>query len=256
MGTIEPAQPAAAPQETSATQNAAPVLEVRDVTAGYGHAMILHGVSLKLRPRQIVSVVGPNGAGKSTLMKAVFGLVRVAEGTVTLEGSEVTNTPPERLVRRGMAYVPQINNVFPSLTVRENLEMGAYIRKDDFQARIEEMFGLFSDLRPSATRPAGQLSGGQRNMLAMARALMLDTRVLLLDEPTAGLAPRVTLSVWERISAIRDSGVAVLVVEQNARMALERSDYGYVLAAGQNRYEGSGSELLQSKEVGALYLGQ
>ncbi|MEO8970367.1 MAG: ABC transporter ATP-binding protein [Ktedonobacteraceae bacterium] len=233
-----------------------PILEVQGVEGGYGHAKILNGVSLKLGRGQIVSVVGPNGAGKSTLMKAIFGLIRVTSGRVYLEGTNISNVQPESLVKLGMAYVPQINNVFPSLSVLENLEMGAYIRRDNYRTRIEEMFTLFPDLRDSRQRPAGQLSGGQRNMLAMARALMLDTRVLLLDEPTAGLAPMVTLSVWERIESIRDTGVAVLVVEQNTRMALERSNYGYILVTGRNRYEGPGSELLASKEVSNLYLGQ
>ena len=236
--------------------SSSPILEVQGVEGGYGHAKILNGVSIKLEKGQIVSVVGPNGAGKSTLMKAIFGLIRVTEGRVFLEGKNITNVQPETLVGLGMAYVPQINNVFPSLSVVENLEMGAYTRRDNYRTRIEEMFTLFPDLRDSRQRPAGQLSGGQRNMLAMARALMLDTRVLLLDEPTAGLAPKVTLSVWERIQSIRDSGVAVLVVEQNTRMALERSNYGYILVTGHNRYEGPGSDLLASKEVANLYLGQ
>jgi len=232
------------------------ILEVQEVEGGYGHAKILNSVSLKLKLGQLVSVVGPNGAGKSTLMKAIFGLIRVTSGRVLFNGKNVTNTPPETLVKLGMAYVPQNNNVFPSLSVLENLEMGAYIRKDNYRTRIEELLTLFPDLRDSRSRPAGQLSGGQRNMLAMARALMLDTHVLLLDEPTAGLAPKVTLSVWDRILSIRDSGVAVLVVEQNTRMALERSDYGYILVTGRNRFEGSGSELIASKEVANLYLGQ
>ncbi len=232
------------------------ILEVQGVEGGYGHAKILNSVSLKLKMGQLVSVVGPNGAGKSTLMKAIFGLIRVTGGRVLLDGQNITNVLPEELVKLGMAYVPQNNNVFPSLSVLENLEMGAYIRRDNFRKRIEELFALFPDLRDRPHRPAGQLSGGQRNMLAMARALMLDTHVLLLDEPTAGLAPMVTLSVWERIQSIRDSGVAVLVVEQNTRMALERSDYGYVLVTGRNRFEGPGSELLESKEVANLYLGQ
>jgi len=247
------------PEKSAAETNGpppAPMLEVQGVEGGYGHAKILNGVSLKLEQGQIVSVVGPNGAGKSTLMKAIFGLVRVTTGRVFLEGKNITNIQPESLVKLGMAYVPQINNVFPSLSVQENLEMGAYIRRDNYRTRIEEIFTLFPDLRDSRQRPAGQLSGGQRNMLAMARALMLDTRVLLLDEPTAGLAPMVTLSVWERIESIRDTGVAVLVVEQNTRMALERSNYGYILVTGHNRYEGPGSELLTSKEVSNLYLGQ
>ncbi|HVB73974.1 MAG TPA: ABC transporter ATP-binding protein [Ktedonobacteraceae bacterium] len=254
MATHNPEQSAGGTINTSDVT--APVLEVQGVEGGYGHAKILNGVSIKLEEGQIVSVVGPNGAGKSTLMKAIFGLVRVTSGRVFLEGKTITNMQPEALVKLGMAYVPQINNVFPSLSVVENLEMGAYIRKDNYRGRIDEMFTLFPDLRDSRQRPAGQLSGGQRNMLAMARALMLDTRALLLDEPTAGLAPKVTLSVWERILSIRDSGVAVLVVEQNTRMALERSDYGYILVTGHNRFEGLGSELIESKEVANLYLGQ
>ncbi len=232
-----------------------PLLEVRNVTGGYSHAQILNGVSFKVESGQIVSIVGPNGAGKSTLMKAIFGLVRVTGGQVILEGKTITNVPPETLVKRGMGYVPQVKNVFPSLSVSENLEMGAYIRKDNYQARREEIFHLFPDLRENERKPAGLLSGGQRNMLAMARALMLNTRVLLLDEPTAGLAPRVMLAVWERIQSIRDSGVAVLIVEQNTRMALERSTYGYVLVTGCNRFEGPGPELLAKKEVAQLYLG-
>ena len=235
--------------------SSAPLLEVHDVTGGYGHAQILNGISFKVEPGQIVSIVGPNGAGKSTLMKAIFGLVRVTGGQVILEGKTITNVPPETLVRRGMGYVPQVKNIFPSLSVNENLEMGAYIRKDNYQSRREEIFSLFPDLRESQRKPAGLLSGGQRNMLAMARALMLNTRVLLLDEPTAGLAPRMTLAVWERIQSIRDSGVAILIVEQNTRMALERSTYGYVLVTGRNRFEGPGLELLARKEVAQLYLG-
>jgi branched-chain amino acid transport system ATP-binding protein len=232
-----------------------PVLQVQAVTGGYGHAQILNGITVTLEAGQIVAIVGPNGAGKSTLLKAIFGLVRVSVGQVLLEGKTITNAPPESLVKRGMAYVPQSNNIFPSLSVLENLEMGAFIRKDNYRPRMEELFRLFPDLRESRHKPAGLLSGGQRNMLAMARALMLDTCVILLDEPTAGLAPRVMLAVWDRIQSIRDSGVAVVVVEQNTRMALERSDYGYVLVTGHNRFEGPGSELLASKEVAQLYLG-
>ena len=249
-------RPDAAANNTGQEQHRPSLLTIQNVKAGYGHAQILNGVSLKLEARQIVSVVGPNGAGKSTLMKAIFGLLRITEGSVMLEGKNITNIPPETLVKRGMSYVPQINNVFPSLTILENLQMGAYTRRDNYQSRIDEIFTLFPDLRDSRSRQAGNLSGGQRNMLAMARALMLDTRVLLLDEPTAGLAPKVTLAVWDRIQTIRDTGVAILVVEQNTRMALERSDYGYVLVTGRNRYDGPGSQLLASKEVADLYLGK
>src|SRR5260370_3212507 len=231
-----------------------PLLEVRNVTGGYGHAQILNGVSFKLEPGKIVSIVGPNGAGKSTLMKAIFGLVRVTGGQVVLEGRTITNVPPETLVKRGMGYVPQVKNIFPSLSVSENLEMGAYIRKDNYQPRLEEIFHLFPDLRESRRKPAGLLSGGQRNMLAMARALMLNTRVLLLDEPTSGLAPRVTLTVSERIQSIRDSAVAVRILAPHTPLPLERSAYGYVLVTGRNRFEGPGHEHIARKDVAQLYL--
>src|SRR5260221_9715457 len=169
-------------------RHSTPLLQVQAVTGGYEHAQILNGVSFKLEPGQIVAIVGPNGAGKSTLLKAIFGLVRVTGGQVVLEGRTITNVPPETLVKRGMGYMPQVKNIFPSLTVSENLEMGAYIRKDNYQPRLEEIFHLFPDFRENRRKPPGLLSGGQRNMLAMARALMLNTRVLLLDEPTSGLA--------------------------------------------------------------------
>jgi len=231
-------------------------LQVKDVKAGYDHAQIIHGASLTVASGQLVAVVGPNGAGKSTLLKAIFGLLRVSSGDILLNGENITNAAPEALVKRGLAYVPQRDNVFPTLSVLENLEMGAYTQKQQYRARLQEIFSLFPDLYESKRRPAGHLSGGQRNMLAMARALMINPGLLLLDEPTAGLAPRVTLAVWERIEAIRDAKVAVLVVEQNTKMALERADYGYVLVAGQNRSEGLGPELLASQEIVNLYLGQ
>lgn len=231
-------------------------LLVKDVKAGYGHTQIIQGVSLKVTSGQLVAIVGPNGAGKSTLLKAIFGLLRVSAGNILLNGENITNAAPEALVKRGLAYVPQRENVFPTLSVLENLEMGAYTQKQQYRARLQEIFSLFPDLYESKQRPAGHLSGGQRNMLAMARALMINPSLLLLDEPTAGLAPRVTLAVWERIEAIRDAKVAVLVVEQNTKMALERADYGYVLVAGQNRSEGLGPELLASQEIINLYLGQ
>ncbi len=231
------------------------LLEVSDVVAGYGQTEILHGVSIAVYEGEIVTIIGPNGCGKSTLMKAVVGLVRVRTGTVTFRGSDISSQPPERIVRTGLCYVPQSANVFPSLSIRENLEMGAFVRRDDYRGRIEELFALFPDLARRPTQQAGSLSGGQRQMLAIARALMLDPVLLLLDEPSAGLSPVIMDMVFERIRSINEAGVSLLLVEQNAREALRLSDRGYVLAAGENRLEDSGPALLDNPEVGRLYLG-
>jgi ABC-type branched-subunit amino acid transport system ATPase component len=231
------------------------LLEASAVVAGYGEAEILHGVSIKVNDGEVVTIIGPNGCGKSTLMKAIVGLVRVRAGSVSFRGVDITSHDPGQTVRIGLCYVPQSDNVFPSMTIRENLEMGAFVRRDDYRDRIEEMFQLFPDLRPSARRKAGSLSGGQRQMLAIARALMLDPVLLLLDEPSAGLAPSLVHSVFARIKDINDSGVSVLLVEQNARESLRMSDRGYVLAGGANQLEDSGPALLENAEVGRLYLG-
>ena len=231
------------------------LLEARDIVAGYGETEILHGVSLTVNQGEIVTVIGPNGCGKSTFMKAVVGLVPVRSGSVTFRGADITALAPERVVRTGLCYVPQSANVFPSLSIRENLEMGAFIRGDDCQGRIEEMFGLFPDLALRPNGRAGNLSGGQRQMLAIARALMLDPVLLLLDEPSAGLSPAVTRLVLERIQGINASGVSLLLVEQHAREALQLSDRGYVLSAGENRLEDQGLALLANPEVARLYLG-
>ncbi len=231
------------------------LLEVADVVAGYGETDILHGVSIAVDEGEIVTIIGPNGCGKSTLMKAVVGLVRVKAGAVTFQGTDISSQPPERIVRTGLCYVPQSANVFPSLSIRENLEMGGFVRNDDYRGRIEELFALFPDLARRPTQRAGSLSGGQRQMLAIARALMLDPVLLLLDEPSAGLSPAIMDLVFERIRGINRAGVALLLVEQNARESLRMSDRGYVLAAGRNRLEDSGPALLDNPEVARLYLG-
>lgn len=200
--------------------------------------------------------MGPNGAGKSTLLKAVAGLIRPAAGRIFVEGKEATSLPAEKLVRRGVAYVPQVENVFPDLTVRENLDMGGYVRKSGVRERIEQLFNLFPDLKAAAHRRASTLSGGQRTMLALARGLMVDPAVLILDEPSAGLSPKFQGLIWERIEQIRATNVAVLIVEQNTRETLRHAQWAYVLVLGKNRLEGPGRELLEDDEVINLYVGR
>lgn len=231
------------------------LLEASNVVAGYGETEILHGVSISVNKGEIVTIIGPNGCGKSTLMKAIVGLVRLRTGAVRFRGVDISRLEPEQTVRSGLCYVPQSDNIFPSMTIRENLEMGAFVRRDDFRHRIDEMFELFPDLKRSARMKAGRLSGGQRQMLAIARALMLDPVLLLLDEPSAGLAPGLVHTVFERIRGINETGVSLLLVEQNARESLRMSDRGYVLSDGDNQIEDSGPALLNNPEVGRLYLG-
>lgn len=233
------------------------LLVVEGVRAGYNEEVdILQGVSLRVEPGQIVAIIGPNGAGKSTLLKTVFGILRPKEGRIVFDGEEIGGLPPEVIVRKGMSYVPQVRNVFPSLTVQENLEMGAFVREDDYRGRLEEIYQMFSDLREKRHQKVGRLSGGQRQMVAMGRALMLDPKLLLLDEPSAGLAPSAVSAVFDRIMEINRRGVAILIVEQNAKEALRLSNYGYVLTMGRNALEGPGEELLRDEEVGRLYLGR
>jgi ABC-type branched-subunit amino acid transport system ATPase component len=231
------------------------VLEARDVVSGYGEVEILHGVSIRVEEEEIVTIIGPNGAGKSTLLKTVFGLLACKRGRVFFGGEDVTGRSPQAMVTKGMCYVPQSDNVFPSLTVQENLEMGAFIRSDNYRPKIEEVLALFPDVMERRHTRAGKLSGGQRQMLALARALMLEPRILLLDEPSASLAPNMVEMVFAKILAINRTGVAIVMVEQNARESLKLSHRGYVLAMGQNRLEGSGESLLDSEEVGRAYLG-
>ncbi len=231
------------------------ILEVRNITSGYGETDILHDVSMKLEEKEIVSIIGPNGAGKSTLLKTIFGILRPRQGAVELKDEEITGLSPDKIVRKGMSYVPQVDNVFPSLTIQENLEMGAFVRTDDYRDRLQEMYGLFPLLKDRKNQRVGSLSGGQRQMVAMGRALMLDPKVLLLDEPSASLAPMLVEMIFEKIVDINKTGVAIVVVEQNARETLKISDRGYVLAMGRKVFEDTGKAILENEEVGKLYLG-
>lgn len=232
-----------------------PVLEAQDVVTGYGEVEILHGVSITVHEGEMVAVIGPNGAGKSTLLKAVFGLLRVSAGRVLLAGEDCTNLRPDQLVVKGLGYVPQVDNVFPSMTIHENLEMGAFVRDNGVHERYERVYEMFPDLAGRRGHLAGKLSGGQRQMLALARALMLDPKILLLDEPSASLSPLMVGVIFERIEAINKAGTAILLVEQNAKEALSVSQRGYVLAMGENRLDGEAKSLLENEEVGRLYLG-
>ncbi len=231
------------------------VLQAQDVFAGYGEVEILHGVSLAVGEGEVVAIIGPNGAGKSTLLKAIFGLISVHSGSVQLMGQDVTNSAPDRIVRSGMSYVPQTENVFPSLTINENLEMGAFVRRDGLRDRLERVYDLFPDIASRRGERAGRLSGGERQMLALARALMLDPKVLLLDEPSASLSPKMVDSIFDKCGDINRGGTAILLVEQNAKEALGFSSRAYVLAVGENRFEGESQSILDNEEVGKLYLG-
>ncbi len=231
------------------------VLAISDLYCGYGETEILHGVSLRVDPGEVVVVIGPNGAGKSTAMKAVFGLSRVTAGSITLAGDDITGLAPDKVVRRGVCYVPQTGNVFVNLSVEENLEMGGYVRSDDIRPRIEEMYQLFPPLREKRRQPAGTLSGGQRQMVAMAKALMLDPKILLLDEPTAGLSPKYRGEIFRVVRDINAAGTPILMVEQNAKQALGVADRGYILVDGQNRLDDTGANLLANDEVAEMFLG-
>jgi ABC-type branched-subunit amino acid transport system ATPase component len=232
------------------------VLRVENVTAGYGGSPIIEDVSLDVRKGHITAIVGPNGAGKSTLLKAISGVIKTTSGHVYVLDEETTNLPPEKLVRRKLAYVPQVANTFPDLTVRENLEMGGYTRKHGVAQRIDELGELFPDLKKSLRRKAGALSGGQRSMLAMARGLMLDPEVMLLDEPSAGLSPILQSALWEQIEKVMCTGVGICVVEQNTRRSLRHAQWGYVMVLGKNRLDGPAEQLLNDEEVIDLYVGR
>lgn len=231
------------------------LLNVDQIRGGYGDVDILHGVSLTVASGEIVVIIGPNGAGKSTAMKAVFGLVTVRDGRIVYKDQAITNLRPDQVVRAGVCYVPQEHNVFPSLTVEENLEMGAFIRNDDYSREMRTVYELFPALYEKRKQAAGALSGGQRQMVAMGRAMMLDPALILLDEPTAGLAPGIVDQMFENIKKINGLGVSILMVEQNAQQALELAHRGYVLTTGRNRHSDTGPNLLADREVREMFLG-
>ena len=234
-----------------------PFLAATGMRGGYGKADILHGCTLTVDKGQIAVIVGPNGAGKSTAMKAVFGMLPLREGTVTLGGTDIGALSPQERVRQGMGFVPQTSNVFPSMSVEENLEMGAFIRDDAAGIRetMTQVYDLFPILRDKRRQPAGELSGGQRQQVAVGRALMTRPQLLMLDEPTAGVSPIVMDELFDRIIEVARSGISILMVEQNARQALEIADIGYVLVQGANRYTDTGERLLADPEVRRTFLG-
>ena len=230
-------------------------LEGKNLTGGYGGPDILMGCNLSVDKGQIAVIVGPNGAGKSTAMRAMLGMLDLRLGTVTLGGKDITTLAPEQRIRHGLAFVPQTGNVFTTMTVEENLEIGAYLREDDFSQTLAQIYELFPVLEEKRNQPAGELSGGQRQQVAVGRALMTQPTVLMLDEPTAGVSPIVMDELFDRIVEIRNTGIAVLMVEQNARQALEIADIGYVLVQGENRYTDRGEVLLANPDVRRSFLG-
>jgi neutral amino acid transport system ATP-binding protein len=239
----------------SASSRDGVVLETEDVVAGYlPEVDILNGVSIKVKEGEIVTVIGPNGAGKSTLIKTIFGLLHPRSGRVVFRGEDISDQKPHHCARLGLSYVPQLDNIFPSLNVTENLEMGSLdtSRTDE---QIDRMYELFPRLGERKNQAAGTMSGGERQMVAMARALMPDPEVLLLDEPSAGLAPAFVEAIFEKVEDINRAGVTIVMVEQNARRALAMSDRGYVLDLGKDRFEGPGKQLLEDPKVADLYLG-
>lgn len=233
----------------------APALEIEDLEAGYGPTLIAHGISITVNVGEMVTIIGPNGSGKSTTIKAIFGLADVSGGRIQLHGRDITGERADRLIEMGIGYVPQAGNVFPNLTVRENVEMGAFTMRGNASRNMERVQDLFPLLRERWNSKAGQLSGGQRQMLALARALVAEPSVLLLDEPTAGLAPQVVDQVLNQIKEINQSGVSILLVEQNAMKALRHSDRAYVLARGRNFTEDSAEGLLNNPDIGRVFLG-
>ncbi|TLZ60950.1 MAG: ABC transporter ATP-binding protein [Methanobacteriota archaeon] len=232
-------------------------LQATDIVGGYGKAVVVQGVSVRLGRKELVALVGPNGSGKSTLLKSIYGLASLFSGTVSWDGRDITRVGPEEKARLGIGYVPQVDNVFPDLRVRENLEMGSYFRRDKAAvlADMEGVFGIFPVLRERREQMASTLSGGERQMLAIGRALMARPSVLFLDEPTAALAPKIVAELFRRVRAIRDSGVSILLVEQHARKALEIADRGYVLVAGKIAMEGGGAEILANEDLKRVFLG-
>jgi branched-chain amino acid transport system ATP-binding protein len=256
-GETEEKSPATPSQASREDKVGEAILRVSDLVAGYTPEVdILNGVDLEVRDGEIVTIVGPNGAGKSTLMKSVFGLIAPREGGIHLRDDEITGEAPHNITRRGVSYVPQLDNVFPSLTVQENLELGAFARAEQsIEERMDKMYELFPRLGERKRQQAGTMSGGERQMVAMARALIPDPEVLLLDEPSAGLAPAFVDAIFEKVEEINATGVTILMVEQNAKRALSMSNRGYVLDLGTNRFEGRGPDLIADPKVAELYLG-
>ena len=230
-------------------------LSGENLVVGYGAADILHGCSIDVNKGEIAVIVGPNGSGKSTAMKAIFGMLTLKSGSVKIDGEDITSVSVFERVKKGMAFVPQTNNVFASLTVEENLEMGAFLQKDDFSSTIDEVYSLFPVLREKRKQEAGELSGGQRQQVAVGRALMTKPQVLMLDEPTAGVSPIIMDELFDRIIEISKRGVSILMVEQNAKQALNIADKGFVLTQGVNKFSGTGISLLSNPEVRKSFLG-
>ena len=232
-----------------------PLIELKDVVGGYGGAPILGRLNLAIEPTDIGVIVGPNGAGKSTALKAIFGLVKVTAGHILFEDKPIENSLPDKLVPLGLSFVPQEKNVFTSMTCEENLQMGAFTRRDDFSDTLAWVYDMFPPVKEKRHQKAGELSGGQRQMVAMGRALMSRPRLLLLDEPSAGLSPRYVIEIFETVVRVNKEGVGILMVEQNARQALAFASKGFVLTNGQNRFSGTGAELIADPEVARSFLG-
>jgi ABC-type branched-subunit amino acid transport system ATPase component len=230
-------------------------LRIENVVSGYGSMDVLHRLSLEVEEGKIVTLLGPNGSGKTTVLRTIFGVLSPKEGKIFYDGEDISGLPPEKVTRLGMSYVPQEENIFAALTVQENLEMGAFIRNDDFRQRMEEVFEFFPDLTDRRKSRAGDLSGGMRQMLAIGRALMLNPKMLLLDEPSTGLAPFLVEQIFERIQTLNKQGVTVFLVEQNTQ-ALNCADRAYILEGGEKRAEGTAQELMNDEEIGKHYLGR
>ena len=231
------------------------LLSLQNITSGYGSMQVLHDVSLDVEERQIVSLLGPNGSGKTTVLRTIFGVIQPWQGKVLFRENDISGTPPDRVARMGICYVPQEGNIFPNLTVKENLEMGAYLRTDDIRGTLEEVYEFFPALTNRRKSRAGELSGGMRQMLAIGRAMMMNPALLMLDEPSTGLAPNLVDQIFENIRDLNKTGMTIFLVEQNAQ-ALGCSDHSYILEGGEKRAEGKASDLAKDEDIGRMYLGR